>query len=185
MIIKTSVALFTAKKTGLILLLVMLASINKVMAQQDPAYSMFMYNGTAINPAVAGSAETLSATALYRKQWAGIKGSPETQALNIDAPFWSKKVGLGLSIVNDKIGVVQNLNINAQYAYRVQFQNSTLSMGLQAGMNNYNANYSSVVTSSQASAMDNSFAENTSRMIFNFGAGAYYSGNKFYAGLSV
>jgi type IX secretion system PorP/SprF family membrane protein len=153
-------------------------------AQQDPAYSLFMYNGVAVNPAVAGSAETLSATALYRKQWAGIKGSPETQTLNVDAPCWNDKVGLGLSVINDKVGVVQNLNINVQYAYRIQFSAGTLSMGLQAGSNNYKANYTSVVTSSQ-NAMDNSFSENSNRMIFNFGAGVYYYSPKFYTGFSV
>jgi type IX secretion system PorP/SprF family membrane protein len=153
-------------------------------AQQDPAYSMYMYNGISVNPAVAGSAETFSATALYRKQWAGIKGSPETQTLNVDAPFWNKKIGLGLSIVNDKIGVVQNLNINAQYAYRVKFENATLSMGLQAGMNNYAADYISVSTNSQ-NVTDNSFSENVNRMIFNCGAGIYYYAQKFYTGFSV
>lgn len=162
----------------------LLCASGNIFAQQDPAYSMFMYNGIAINPAIAGSAESFSATALYRKQWAGIKGAPETQTLNLDAPFWNKKIGLGLSIVNDKIGVIQNLNINAQYAYRIMFENSTLSLGLQAGLNNYNANYTSVITSSQ-STMDKSFAENTTRMIFNFGSGAYYYNKKFYAGFSV
>jgi type IX secretion system PorP/SprF family membrane protein len=143
-----------------------------------------MYNGLAVNPAVAGSAETVSATALYRKQWVGIKGAPETLTFNMDAPVWNKKVGLGLSIINDKIGVMQNLHMNAQYAYRLQFENATLSMGLQAGLNNYTANYSSVITNSQ-STLDNSFAENTNRMIFNVGAGVYYYTPKLFAGFSV
>jgi type IX secretion system PorP/SprF family membrane protein len=153
-------------------------------AQQDPAYSFFMYNGLAVNPAVAGSAETFSATALYRKQWAGIKGSPETQTLNLDAPVWNNKIGLGLSIINDKVGVVHNLNVNAQYAWRIDFGNSTLSLGLQAGMNNYKANYTSVVTNPQ-NPTDFSFSENTSKMIFNFGTGAYYYSERFFAGVSI
>src|SRR5687767_5613264 len=123
--------------------------VTTATAQQDPAYSMFMYNGLAINPAVAGSAETFSATALYRKQWAGIEGAPQTQTLNVDAPVWSNKIGLGISIINDRIGVVENLNINAQYAYRIQFSEGTLSLGLQGGMNNYKADYTSVVTNAQ------------------------------------
>lgn len=154
------------------------------LAQQDPAYSMFMYNGPAINPAVAGSAETLSATALYRKQWAGIEGAPQTQTLNVDAPVWNNKIGLGLSLIKDRIGVVENLTMNAQYAYRIQFSNATLSMGIQGGMNNYKADYTSVVTNSQNVA-DNSFGENTNLTIFNFGAGVYYYSKRFYTGLSI
>jgi type IX secretion system PorP/SprF family membrane protein len=153
-------------------------------AQQDPAYSMFMYNGLAVNPAVAGSAETFSATALYRKQWSGIEGAPETQTLNLDAPVWNDKLGLGLSIIKDRIGIVENLNINAQYAYRIQFSNATLSLGIQGGMNNYQADYTSVVTNSQ-NVTDDSFGENTNRTIFNFGSGAYYYSQRFYAGFSV
>ena len=157
---------------------------NSTFAQQDPAYSFFMYNGLAVNPAVAGSAETFSATALYRKQWAGIEGAPETITLNMDAPVWNNKVGLGLSIISDKIGVMQNLNLNVQYAYRIKFENATLSMGLQGGLNNYSADYTSVTTSSQSVA-DNSFSENVSRLIGNFGFGSYYYASKFYAGFSI
>jgi type IX secretion system PorP/SprF family membrane protein len=153
-------------------------------AQQDPAYSLFMYNGTSINPAMAGSAETLTASMLYRKQWAGIEGAPQTKSLNIDAPVLQDKLGLGLSIINDKVGVVKNLNINSQYAYRIKFEKGALSMGLQAGINNYAADYTSVITNSN-NTTDNSFSENTNRMIFNFGSGIYYYSEKFYAGFSV
>lgn len=173
-----------SKSAGKFFLVVLVLATQITYAQQDPAYSMFMYNGIAINPAVAGSAETLVATAVYRKQWDGIKGAPQTQTLNVDLPVWNKKIGLGLSVINDRLGVVENLNINAQYAYRIQFSNSTLSFGLQGGMNNYRADYTSVMTNPQNVA-DNSFDENTNRMIFNFGSGAYYYAKKFYAGFSV
>ena len=178
----------TTTNKSLKILCVLLLCVYGIQAQQDPAYSLFMYNGLAINPAMAGSAETFSATALYRKQWAGIEGAPETQTLNMDAPVWNKKIGLGLNIINDKIGVMQNLNINAQYAYRIQFEKGTLSMGLQAGVYNYSADYASVITSSPQTPQtnpDNSFSENISKLIFNFGLGAYYYTEKFYAGASI
>jgi type IX secretion system PorP/SprF family membrane protein len=159
--------------------------ISRALAQQDPAYSFYMYNGLAVNPAVSGSAETFSATAIYRHQWAGIEGAPETFALNLDAPIANKKLALGLSIVNDKIGVTDNLNINGLYAYRLRFENATLSLGLQAGLNNYHADYTSVRTDNNTSIDDQSFSENTNRMIFNFGSGVYYYNERFYAGFSV
>ncbi len=170
-------------KLKLTLVFILLTKI--LYGQQDPAYSLYMYNSISVNPAMAGSAETVSATALYRKQWAGIKGSPETQTLNVDAPVWNNKIGLGLSIVNDRIGVVQNLNINTQYAYRIRFERSTLSMGIQGGFNNYVADYTSVATSSQPGVTDNSFSQNSNQLIFNFGTGLYYYSEKLYAGISV
>ena len=155
-----------------------------LMAQQDPIYSQFMYNGLALNPAVAGSAETFSATALYRKQWMGIKGAPETQTLSVDAPVYGKKIGLGLSVINDKAGITQNLVMNTLYAYRIQFKEGVLSMGLQAGINNYKADYTSVQTNPQ-NGIDDAFASNVNRMIFNFGSGLYYYSKRLYAGFSV
>jgi type IX secretion system PorP/SprF family membrane protein len=153
-------------------------------AQQDPAYSFFMYNGLAVNPAVAGSAETFSATSIYRKQWAGIKGAPETITLNADAPIRNKKIALGLSIISDKLGVMNNTNVNAQYAYRLQFKKGVLSFGLQAGLNSFKADYTSVDTNPNQGT-DNSFAQNTSKVVFNFGSGVYYYTKQLYAGFSV
>ncbi|MFM2225621.1 MAG: hypothetical protein RJA07_1823, partial [Bacteroidota bacterium] len=47
-------------------------------AQQDPQYTMYMFNQLAINPGYAGSRECLSTTVHYRNQWVGIDGSPKT-----------------------------------------------------------------------------------------------------------
>lgn len=168
-----------------IFLALSLIAYGQTFGQQDPAYSFYMYNGLAINPAVSGSAETFSATAVYRHQWAGIEGAPETFVLNFDTPLKNKKIALGLNVINDKIGVTENLNINGLYAYRIQFRNGTLSMGLQAGLNNFQANYTDVRTNNSNSTIDHSFSGNTSRMIFNFGSGLYYYKERFYAGFSV
>lgn len=168
-----------------ILLLILYTLPFSLCAQQDPIYSQFMYNGLAINPAMAGSAETLSATAVYRRQWIGIAGAPETQTLNVDAPVYRKKLGLGLSIIKDKVGVTQNVVVNTLYAYRIQFQRGTLSMGLQMGINNYSADYTSVETDPQNSSSDNAFGSNVNRIIFNFGSGLYYYSKKMYIGFSV
>ena len=56
----------------LILSIVLLAAVSTgVKAQQDPAYSMYMFNGLFLNPAYAGSSEAISVMAIYRHQWAG------------------------------------------------------------------------------------------------------------------
>jgi type IX secretion system PorP/SprF family membrane protein len=172
------------KKLLPVLFLIALTYAKSAIAQQDATYSHFMYNGLAINPAYAGSAETFSATALYRHQWVGIDGAPQTQTLTMDAPFWNKKVGLGLSFINDKIGVTENLNVNGVYSYRIIFEKGTLAMGLQSGVNNYRADYNSVQTNS-TNTSDDSFSQNVNRVIFNFGSGLYYYSERFFAGVSV
>ena len=64
------------KKITYIIILIGLCSAAK--AQQDPQYSMYMFNGLVLNPAYAGSWDHAGMTAIGRKQWAGLNGSPTT-----------------------------------------------------------------------------------------------------------
>ena len=56
----------------IILAIVFLSSMIAVRAQQDPAYSMYVFNGLFINPAYAGSHEVVSLMGIYRQQWVGL-----------------------------------------------------------------------------------------------------------------
>ena len=73
--------------------------------QQDAQYTQFMFNKLYFNPAYAGGKEALCLSGLYRKQWIGIDGAPQTATINIHAPIWKRRMGLGLSITNDQIGL--------------------------------------------------------------------------------
>ncbi|HTE34185.1 MAG TPA: type IX secretion system membrane protein PorP/SprF [Chryseolinea sp.] len=158
----------------------------KVHGQQDPMYSQYMFNGLAVNPAYAGTRETLTMTALYRKQWVGISGAPTTITFSADAPIRNQKMALGIILVQDKIGISKNMLINVAYAYRIRFSNQgVLSMGLQGGINQYRANYGDVETSLTPGLADNAFGKSTSSMFPNFGFGAYYYTSKFFVGGGV
>ncbi len=154
-----------------------------VYGQQDPMYSQYVFNGLLINPAYAGSREVLNATALYRNQWAGIPGAPKTGAFSLDSPIKSQKVGLGMNVVFDKIGLTSHTGISGIYSYKVYFKQSCLSFGVQAGVGFYNSNNSEINDGS--SAYDQSFAETYHRILPNFSFGTYYHTDRFYAGLSI
>ncbi len=157
-------------------------------AQQDPMYSQYMFNMLSVNPAYAGSREVLSMTALYRKQWVGVSGAPTTLTFSADAPIRNQKMALGVNLVSDKIGISKNMMINVCYAYRIMFVNGgVLSLGLQGGINQYRADYSSVNTAFNGTGPlpDDAFAESVSSMFPNFGFGAYYYTGRFYLGLAV
>lgn len=89
-----------------------------------------MFNAMAINPAYAGSRGVTTATALYRKQWLGIEGAPETQTISFDTPLANEKVGLGFQAFNDAVGVTKTTGFFATYAYRILMDNSTLGFGI-------------------------------------------------------
>jgi type IX secretion system PorP/SprF family membrane protein len=157
----------------------------EIQAQQDPMYSQYMFNMLSINPAYTGSRDMLSFTALYRKQWAGIEGAPTTFTFTADTPIRNQKMALGINLVNDKIGIAKNTVLNLSYAYRIRFVNEgILSFGLQAGADQYSADYSSVNTSQKGGVYDQAFAGSASAIFPNFGFGVYYHTQRFYIGLA-
>lgn len=171
---------------SLISICFLLAASIAAIAQQDPMYSQYMFNGLSVNPAYAGVRETPTMTAMYRKQWVGIDGAPTTFTFSADAPIRNQRMALGLNLVQDKIGISNNLMINFAYAYRVIFANQgKLSFGLQGGINQYKADYGSVETSMTPSQADNAFGKSTTSIFPNFGFGAYYYTGKFFVGVGV
>jgi type IX secretion system PorP/SprF family membrane protein len=152
-------------------------------AQYDPLFTQYMFNEMFINPAYAGSRDVVSATALYRDQWVGMEGAPKTQTVSIHGPLMNKKVGLGLSFMNESIGVEKKIGVFGNYAYRVQTsENGRLALGLQGGLINMRENYLDVITHDPN---DIQFSENIQKMVPNAGFGLYYNTKEFYAGLSV
>ena len=168
----------------IIFFLILLLSVTSGYGQQDPQYSQYMFNTLAINPAYAGSRDVVSATALYRKQWVNTPGSPRSSTFSVDAPFKREKVGVGLVVSNDKIGVTNTTSLYGSYAFRIRLEKGTLALGLQAGFSQYSADYTSVVLD-QDNKGDAAFASNINKFMPNFGGGVYYNTDKFYVGVSM
>lgn len=155
-----------------------------VKAQQNPMYTHYMYNTLVVNPAYAGSRDALTITALHRSQWVDFKGAPTTQTITVHAPLRKENIGLGLSILNDKIGPSNNTSVAGYYAFIMKLnEKSKLALGLSAGLNFYQARLNTLLLDQQS---DPAFLTNIKNHISpNFGFGAYYSRERFYAGLSV
>lgn len=152
-------------------------------AQQHPMYSQYMFNMLNINPAYAGSRGVPTMTALYRSQWVGIDGAPQSASASFEMPLNEKKIGLGVQMYDDKLGIERTTGVNASYAFRIQLAESgTLSLGLQAGLLNYRANYSQVRT---FQSNDPAFSQNVAGLLPAAAAGVYYNADKFYIGFST
>lgn len=154
------------------------------LAQQDPMYTHYMYNTLMVNPGYAGSRDALTVTALHRSQWVNFKGAPVVQSLTMHSPLMNEHIGVGLSVLNDKIGPTNRTSVFADFAYRMNLtKKSKLALGISGGANIFQANLSSVEVNQQN---DPSFQNNLSnRVVPNFGFGAYYSRERFYAGISA
>jgi type IX secretion system PorP/SprF family membrane protein len=159
-----------------------IAASSMVQAQQDPQYTQYMYNQNIINPAYAGTRDAFNVTALYRQQWSGVTGAPETITVSGSTPV-GENVGLGLSIISDNIGPVHETNAYADFSYRLQVgENTTLALGLKAGASFYEVDLNTVLTTVPGDPL---FAEQLNETYLNVGAGAFLYGSNWYAGFSV
>jgi len=158
-----------------------------VKAQQDPNYSMYMFNGLFINPAYAGSQEVISLMAIYRDQWVGVDGAPQTANISVHTPLPRDQYALGLVVSNDKIGLANTLNFTPSFAYRLKLGKSRLCFGVQASFAYYYENNAAANLASQATGgpSDLAFAGNTRLFVPNFGFGIYAYGKRYFAGISV
>lgn len=155
-----------------------------IQAQQAPMYTHYMYNTLSVNPGYAGSRDALTVTALHRSQWVDFKGAPLTQTLTLHAPLKNEHIGLGLSVLNDKIGPNNNTSVMADFAYIMRLTpKSKLALGLSAGANIWQANLSTLELDQQSDPVFQNNIQNHATP--NFGFGAYYSRERFYAGVSA
>ncbi|GAB2565892.1 PorP/SprF family type IX secretion system membrane protein [Spirosoma areae] len=176
---------FSTKHWAIVLLLILGIGSGQVRAQQDKMFSQYMFNMMALNPAYAGSRDVLSMSALYRNQWTGIQGAPQTATFTADMPLNQERVGVGLQLYGDKAGVIQEAGAFASYAFRIKVgAKSTLALGLQAGASSYQANLTEVKTSPDG-LPDPAFASNISKILPNFGTGIYLSNDRSYLSISV
>jgi len=160
---------------------ILLVSYVTVNAQQDPMFTKYMFNSLWYNPAYAGSSDHMNFNLIHRSQWIGFPGAPQTQSLTLHTPLRNERVGVGFSLVNDKVGALNNLYANFAYAYRIPVGYGNLSIGMQGGLSNFTANWAKL----NIKDPDPSFQTPLNTFRPNFGAGLYYYTSRFYAGLGV
>ena len=164
------------------ILLGILVVFQEVNAQQDPQYTQYMYNLNVINPAYAGSKESLSITALYRSQWVGIADNPETFTFSAHSPI-GEKVGFGISAIKDQLGPVSESNIYADFSYTIDLGSALqLAFGIKGGVTLHEVGLSALELQDPN---DPFFSEDVQRTYPNIGAGAFLYGENFYVSLSV
>ncbi len=165
-----------------IIILLLIAFSGRVMAQQDPMYTMYMLDKMLINPAFAGSSSWLVGTLKYRQQFIGFDGNPVTETFNFHTPIQKRHIGLGFKIINDKTGIMNNLNASLFYSYHLNFAGGKLSIGLEGGIYNRTVDYTKLVLTDPA---DNSLPlTSMSSLVPDASLGIYYQKKQFYIGFS-
>ncbi len=167
------------KKIIPILSIIIMLCSNKTLGQQTPHYTQYMYNMQVINPAYVGARADLTIALLGRTQWVGVDGAPKTNTFSLNGRAFDG-VGIGLSVITDKIGLAKSTDINIDISYTIVLsQYNRLAFGLKGGMAFYSNNLDQGITP------DQEIYASISGSYPNIGFGAYYYNQRFYAGLSI
>ncbi len=174
-------------KNVLITLLFVFGFTLVLNAQQEHQYTQWMYNKLGYNPAYAGSSFNPCITGLYRNQWLGLEGSPETQALSFDMPLSNDRVGVGVNLYRNAVGITDLISLDGAYAYRFQLGNGYLGLGVQASLRYWSQDYSDPRLSSTVPIGQDQAIQSgeVNKYVPDFGAGLYYNTERFYFGVSV
>lgn len=172
-------------KTRIIILIGILScAAQYVSAQQDPHFTQFFDNTLFVNPAYAGSKDVLNVTGLHREQWVGFDGRPVSTTLSVHSPLTYRSVGLGMTMVNDHNGPVDQTMFYGDFSYSLKFKNkSKLAFGIKAGLNLINIGTSALQATNQNDI--NLLRDVRNHVNPNFGFGIYYHTPVWFAGVST
>lgn len=168
------------KRIGLIIIGIFICS--SLMAQNTTRFSQFNLAKGLLNPGAVGTEAQYSAELLYRYQWLGMDGAPQTIGF-VGAWEIIPTMAVGLNFIHDQVGITQTNQISASYGYRLFFNDEQyLAFGANAGVENVNVKYDEVVLNTSE---DFAFARGYNRWVFNAAFGMHYSGPRMYAGFSI
>lgn len=168
----------------------MLAGAAGASAQTDVQLTQFWAMPTYYNAGAAGTTDFLRIAGGARLQWIGIDNAPKGFLGAADMPLkiGKKKIGLGVNVMQESLGLFSNLNLNVQAAYKFRLLKGEFSVGLQAGFFNQKFSGSKVILPG-----DDDYHESTDEGIptqdltgnsFDLSAGVFYTHKYFWAGLS-
>lgn len=163
--------------------LALVAGSKMAIAQQDPLYTQYMDNLLVINPASAGSKENGNVLLVARNQWVSVPNSPVTRSFSYQTPSGNKNVGIGFSVLHDKIGPQKQTGVYFDYAYFLRVsEDYRLGMGLKGGVSFYRASLTDLITIDPDPIYSKDIYKN---FLPNIGVGLYLTSDDSYLGLSI
>ena len=157
--------------------------------QQDPQFSQYMFNSLFYNPAYAGIPGATHFTVIHRTQWLGYDtsvdpaGNPNTQVISANMPIFKINSGVGFHIVNDALGVQNNMQLQGSAAYHLPMKKAKLSIGLRVGVFSQTLDYNKLRWIDPDDPLNQKGKESQIRP--DLAAGLLYRAERFYVGVSA
>jgi type IX secretion system PorP/SprF family membrane protein len=176
----------TMKNTLLLLILTVVCVLN-LHAQQEHHYTQFMYNKLLINPGYAGARSIPFVTAIYRNQWLGFDGAPQSALVSFNSNFLSPRVGVGVTLSNNQVGLMRDFQANLAYSYDlVASDQISVHAGIMGSVRSLSIDFEKALTVDPAMGDGSLDVERSNQVLGNVGAGIYgVLAERFYVGFSV
>jgi type IX secretion system PorP/SprF family membrane protein len=176
-------------KNLILLLIIITAAATSGLAQQEHQYTQFMYNKLPINPAYAGARGVPFITTIYRNQWMGFDGAPKSVLASFNSPFLTPRVGVGLTISHNQIGLDKDFSGSLAYSYDlIPSEDISLRAGIMGSIRSLSMDFSKAITPDPSGpGGDNSLDPGKVSSIYaNVGAGLYFTyDDRIYAGFAI
>ncbi|WP_026472960.1 PorP/SprF family type IX secretion system membrane protein [Alkaliflexus imshenetskii] len=172
------------KKYFILIVALLMVTLVRIDAQNQYQFNHYIANQGLLNPAYNGTRDIISGLMIHRSQWIGLDGAPMNQALNVHGPIEDTNVGVGLALVNDRIGFTNTFDLFGAASYKIQLDRDAkfMSFGLQFGLSSLVYDGTKAIVGDMN---DPVWAGKESKLNFNFGFGSYYYTDDYFIGFSI
>ena len=172
------------KKYFILIVALLMVALVRIDAQNQYQFNHYIANQGLLNPAYNGTRDIISGLMIHRSQWIGLDGAPMNQALNVHGPIEDTNVGVGLALVNDRIGFTNTFDLFGAASYKIQLDRDAkfMSFGLQFGLSSLVYDGTKAIVGDMN---DPVWAGKESKLNFNFGFGSYYYTDDYFIGFSI
>lgn len=166
----------------LYLLILTLVGAVGVNAQHTTLLGNYYTQPLLSNPAFAGNRGALSAEMMYRHQWYTMTAAPVQQYLAASTLLKDSRMGVGLYVNKESIGLRTRTEIRGLYSYKLKWPGQQLVFGLSMGLR-FSTSYWE--TAKLQDIGDPLFMGSEQQVRGAFGVGAFYQRDLFWVGLSL
>lgn len=169
---------------NILTLLISIFTICSIHGQQEIILTKYTFNSLFFNPAYAGSHgwNEGSLNLHYRNQWLGLNGAPTTILAGAELSLFEDRVGLGITIAKESIGIESRLDLGSNYAYRIDLGHGHLAGGIRVGGSFYSADFSKLQHTDPSDPIHSTAID---YKVFTTGVGLYYHQDDLYLGVAI
>ncbi|MHC5353656.1 PorP/SprF family type IX secretion system membrane protein [Myroides sp. LJL115] len=111
-------------------------------SQEAGGITQTVYNASVFNPGFIYFKNGPHIFAGYSTQWVGLQGAPKSVELSANSLIGYSAFGMGLNVVQESIGVIDQLDVALNLSYGVELSSGyALRIGLKAAMQRTQINY--------------------------------------------